>query len=480
MVVINNYDRNILTNSLKLYIIQIIMDSHSKRILWGISWIILSLIQLLKIYLIGLTEINQIEHILILALFEFVLFSLTLFSKYKNEFILRPFFLFTFFFFFYNYIYPFIYFLVINISIFSWFKKENIYHAYILSTITFSILTQFSFIEAHSKIIKRQIDKNKENIRGVFQDINNLPLKKITFFSVYLLFSLLAIYYSFNYFTIPSEIKSNRNEVLKIIWAGPGVYIKVLLIGISIYLFIYLYKTFRQSKNKKRLTDIVLLIPILLFWITHILAGNRREIISLSIFIFTFYVIIKKIAFRKLVLIGSLLFLIMTIMSKNRGGQNQSEVNLYRNSFGEFIHPYNTLIETSRKNIPLEDYKLGSTYLYPFYAFIPRYIWPTKPLPIATQFSKNMDAGFGLGFSPLTEAYMNWGIFSIIILPIIIFLVYLVFLKLNNKFPCLYLFLIMNSLNLNRGELGTVILEILYMYIPFYLLLLSSKPIKNN
>lgn len=456
------------------------MNYLNKKILNTATWLLIFTFQFIKIYLILFKGIECVTFILLLSSIEFLIITSFVLLKFKQEFIFQFLFIFTFFFYFYNHVYPIIYFLIINISIFDEFGDAHIYNALVLSTITFSIFVQFTFAETKSFYLKKYLNNTKFRNKIVFQKIKGFSKRKILFLILYGAFSILAFYYCFTYFTLPAAILSNRSEVLKILWAGPGVYIKAILIGVSAYIFVFLHNVFNIHTIKRSIKGLLLSLPVILFWIVHFLAGNRREAISLIIFISIYFVSIRQISLRKILIVATVFFSIMTLISKARGGSEQTEKSLYLNSFGEFIFPYNTLVETMRKDMAFEDYRLGSTYLFPFYALIPRAAWEKKPFPIATQFSRDMKKGFGLGFSPLTEAYMNWGKFSVLILPIIMLLLYIFFLKYDGKLPCLFIFLLMNSLNLNRGELGTVLFEIFLMYFPFYLLYFSSKQLIIN
>ena len=56
---------------------------------------------------------------------------------------------------------------------------------------------------------------------------------------------------------------------------------------------------------------------------------------------------------------------------------------------------------------------LGVTYLTSLAIIIPKFLWPSRPLDLSEQFAReqisNWNPGQGLGFSPLAEATMNFG-----------------------------------------------------------------------
>lgn len=60
-----------------------------------------------------------------------------------------------------------------------------------------------------------------------------------------------------------------------------------------------------------------------------------------------------------------------------------------------------------------EGLQWGWTYLQGFLLFVPRGLWPDRPLDIAESFARdimpNWVSGQGMGFGPIAEAYMNFG-----------------------------------------------------------------------
>ncbi|BDX39579.1 hypothetical protein CYCD_29340 [Tenuifilaceae bacterium CYCD] len=80
--------------------------------------------------------------------------------------------------------------------------------------------------------------------------------------------------------------------------------------------------------------------------------------------------------------------------------------------YSDAAGPMESLVEAiDDPNIEL---KLGSTYYWGFIGWIPKSIWPNRPLDLSEKFAKekikNCQPGQGLGFSLLTEAYINFGV----------------------------------------------------------------------
>jgi hypothetical protein len=100
----------------------------------------------------------------------------------------------------------------------------------------------------------------------------------------------------------------------------------------------------------------------------------------------------------------------------NDGHKNEGIIKQYI----EYYHPTFTSIDPSGPMstavaIMKEDKpKLwGESFVKDLSLFVPRAIWPDRPIDISEQFARekipNWEPGVGLGFSPLGEAYMNFG-----------------------------------------------------------------------
>ena len=439
-------------------------------------WLLIGFIQIIKVSFILELGISSVELILLASTIEFLLYTLFLTNYYGSELLIRFLFLFSIFFYLYNHIYPYLYFFVLDISLFTWIGDQDIYKALVLSTITFSIVVQVILVQSQSLFIKKQIRNFIDRSKRRIKNIQGSPLKNAIILLVYSFFCVLALHYAIKYFSLSPEIRSSRYQVVRILGSGGGTYIKIVMIGVTGWLFLYWNNVIQHGNLKRKVKVLILSFPIILFWIAHALAANRRELVALLIFGFASYWILKRTPLKKILTTGLVLFILMILISAFRGGATQSDSSFYFNSFGEFIFPNTTLaITMDESNRSFENFKLGSTYLYPIYTLIPRSIWEEKPLTTAAQFSNDVGVDFGLGFSPLTESYMNWGWFTIFIFPVILILLFLSFLFLDKYLPFIYLFLIASVLNLNRGELGTVLLEMVIMYVPFYLLYYFSK-----
>lgn len=446
-----------------------------------IFWACLSLIQVIKIIYILNSPGISIEAIK-LSILEFTLFVGYYVFSMKQHTIFDFLSLFTLFFFLYNHVYVILYFFVIKIEILTWLTETNIFDAFIISTLTFSVLCHVSIINSTNYINSTKFERLIVLDKRRIGNIRKFPLKNIFFLFLFAFFSILALQYSLKYFNLPEDIKTRRGATLKILWSGIGVYTKAIMIGVSIFYFVYFNNIFKTLNLKKKIYTILSYLPVGCFWVAHTMAGNRRELTATIIAFLIYWILIREVSLKRIFLIGGFLFTLMIYSSYSRGGAEQTIISAYTNSLGEFIAPYNTLVETVRTDEKkYYEYSLGLTYLYPIYAFVPRLIWPKKPLTLASQFSKDSKVGFGLGYSPMTESYRNWGNLSILMLPLTFLILNSICFKLNFKAPLFYIFILINVLNFNRSEFGTVLIEVGLMYIPFLLLYTASiKPSKKS
>ena len=79
----------------------------------------------------------------------------------------------------------------------------------------------------------------------------------------------------------------------------------------------------------------------------------------------------------------------------------------------DFGGPYETIIG----EYSTEQYSLGTTYHKDLIILVPRFIWPSRPLSISEEYSKenvpNWQPGQGLGYSNIAEGIRNFGVWFI-------------------------------------------------------------------
>lgn len=81
----------------------------------------------------------------------------------------------------------------------------------------------------------------------------------------------------------------------------------------------------------------------------------------------------------------------------------------------EVFFPYYTMISTVPDIFP---YQLGASYLYTFLQFIPRALWPSKPVPGVTKVTEAMFgeyAAWGPAYCNYAEMYLDFGVIGMLV-----------------------------------------------------------------
>jgi oligosaccharide repeat unit polymerase len=253
--------------------------------------------------------------------------------------------------------------------------------------------------------------------------LSTLRLKKFEYNYNYLLIFILVVcllnisynFYSQGILFKPSvAYNSNRVELLSSV---SQLHVVIGLIVNSIFLcFIYYYKTIPY---KFRITFLFLLI----YYVTmQISIGNRRDFVPMIAGFFWVYVNYKKIQFTLgkfvILLFGLFMFLFLgTLRSPEllEDGFDINKLAVITLSNNEFIYPFITLkyAVTNFFDGTLSLYYGSTLFFYPFLLFIPRAIFPLKPISLASKFVlDNFGGGMGYAYSPVTEFFINFGIFG--------------------------------------------------------------------
>lgn len=228
------------------------------------------------------------------------------------------------------------------------------------------------------------------------------------------------LYISYNFYSQgvlfnPSvAFNSDRVELLS---SMSQLQVVVGLIITSIFLyFVYYYKVIPYKVR------IVFILFLVYYVAMQISIGNRRDFVPMIVGFFWVFVNYKKTHFTLFrfvfMLVGLFLFLFLgTLRSPEllEDGFNVSKLAIITLSNNEFVYPFITLtfaVSSFFKGTLSLYY--GSTILfYPFLLFIPRVIFPLKPISLSTKFVlDNFGGGMGYAYSPVTEFFVNFGIFG--------------------------------------------------------------------
>lgn len=138
--------------------------------------------------------------------------------------------------------------------------------------------------------------------------------------------------------------------------------------------------------------------------------------------------------------------------------------------------PLESLIETVED--PNIEFEYGKTYYWGFVSWIPKSVWPGRPVDLATSYAmeniKNWQPGMGLGYSLMAEAYKNFGVTGALLQYFFIgllagFLGRLIIKIIRNKIEAQYIFFIWLAYNMaimHRGPFNLPSSFIRY-FLPF-------------
>lgn len=249
-----------------------------------------------------------------------------------------------------------------------------------------------------------------------------------------------------------------------------GWYLKYFMIAYSWFI---LGVFFNDYKNKAKNKSIVFfaLLPVFIYFYSLLLVGSRREVVFVLVFVVLLLFTKNGAVFSfKQKLVTAFLVVSIVSMGAFRHSDDSSTAVVLMNTFGEFIFPINTLVYYI--HLDFLDFNYGSTYFQFITNFIPKEIFPDKPLPLAVQFAKMLSVPgqeftMGYAFTPISEAFVNFGYLSIIIFPVLLaFFAYSLEL-LVNKYPLFLLILLSQVVNFQRSDVASLIFELLFLLICF-------------
>lgn len=234
---------------------------------------------------------------------------------------------------------------------------------------------------------------------------------------------------------------------------------------------IYLAMSFLQTKGTaEKLRHVPGLLCSLIFYFIQLQIGNRRELIYVCLGIAIYFGLRygNSIKLRWiLIAIAAVSSLLVVSVVRTYG----SLANVPNTSFlfytllGEFINPTVTLYCYIESNPSLT---FGASLLLFLPMLIPRFLWPGKPSSLAVTFVEDFNMGIGYGFSPATEAFINFSYLGCIIHPLILFALISYVSRNCKKHPYLFLALYLQLINIFRGEFSSSMIEIIVFAFTFW------------
>jgi hypothetical protein len=141
----------------------------------------------------------------------------------------------------------------------------------------------------------------------------------------------------------------------------------------------------------------------------------------------------------------------------------------------EFVNPIQTVMYYVTAKKPL---KYGMTYLSAPNAFIPRALWPEKPLGLSLQFNRDKfgDVIFiGYAYTPVTEAYINFSFVGPFIVMSLVSLATVFLVKHVGRRPMLYFLCFATAVDFNCGSSAGVFYFLVVTGVAFSLMKFVSR-----
>jgi oligosaccharide repeat unit polymerase len=211
----------------------------------------------------------------------------------------------------------------------------------------------------------------------------------------------------------------------------------------------------------------------------YLLLGNRNEMAIVLIFISVLLCLRGR--FWLVVSFSALCIPALLYVGLARGGglegsafEYSNPVTFYLNTLGEFVFPHYPLLDHISSR---QDLWYGWSYLR-----FPATIFPTfglwgKQISLALQFAEDTGGvgGMGYAYTPLGEGYANFGVASVIVVPLYITICGRICISRKYGAPLFFLVFLSLSLNINRGEFVSIAQEMIILVTMLYGFLAISR-----
>lgn len=244
------------------------------------------------------------------------------------------------------------------------------------------------------------------------------------------------------------------------------VIMSFLIISLFDYL-IYNYRLIPKFQKK------ALIIILLLYVTLQLSIGNRREFAGIILFVLGFYLTIRvqKFKFKLfLILLGLFIssFYIALVRDENTRELAGNEAISLMLASNEFVYPMQTTCYIIRDQDKW-DMRFGSTYVFlPLEILVPRSINPDKPSTLGSEFVKKTFRGkmMGFAFTPVSEAYINFGIIGPSLLYVFYGLLFNYLICKQHKYFKFYYFILYGLIfDFCRGEFASIFYAFFILYV---------------
>jgi len=258
----------------------------------------------------------------------------------------------------------------------------------------------------------------------------------------------------------------------------------VLTMAISLTACLIIY--YFDEWNKKQFIFGILL--IVYYIALQLSLGNRRDFLPIILFSTSYFLTKYHSKLNaKIIIIGTVFFIgSFWLVQQRNSNLEYSRVGAIQESFinNEFVYPMQTLAYIIDDKW---DLRYGYTYfVLPFQIAVPRYIYPNKPDDLGKEFVNKTfgDGSQGYAYTPVTEAYLNFGILG----PLFVFVLFsLAFSQLIRKFNLssisfVYFLLYSFVFDFCRGTFATVIYQVLVSLLFYFIIdkLIQKNPSYTN
>lgn len=233
-----------------------------------------------------------------------------------------------------------------------------------------------------------------------------------------------------------------------------------------------------MTRNAKR----VVAWTVLAYVIFHLGLGNRRDFLAMFLFLVGMLAsrrrsvigfrttLVAFLAFAGFMLVG----VVRQVRSAPWTLYTMTPLTLVTEQ-NEFVMPIQTATYYMSIDRP---FLLGMTYLAAPGAFIPRALWPEKPIGLSSQFNREKFGDVivpGFAYTPITEAYINFSFVGPFIVLSLISLATVFLVRHARERPLLYFLCFSLVLDFNRGESAGVLYSLVVIGAAFALMRFVSQ-----
>lgn len=249
----------------------------------------------------------------------------------------------------------------------------------------------------------------------------------------------------------------------------------MMMNGFAMYLFAGWPRLSRQAKWLVGAT-------LFAFVIFHLGLGNRRDFISMFMFLLAIFASRRRATVGwKTILFAFITFVMFMLVGVVRQVRSAPSLLYTPDMFtlvaeqNEFVVPIRTVLYYVTADLPLH---YGMTYLAAPSVFIPRVLWPEKPVGLSQQFNKDQfgDAvSIGFAYTPVTEAYINFSMVGPFMVMSLVSLATVFLVRHARRRPMLYFVCFALALEFNRGSSAGVLYFLVVVGVAFAIMKLISR-----